>query len=763
MLAVITFTLLLSQPAPALGQPAPAPNAGSTATSNSGNAVSAPNNPGFFGSMGLEIIGSALWILRSALAFILSLVSPLLDDMLKINVELNPALMPAVQEGWRILRDFVNVFFILVMIWIALTIIFNFEEWGGKALLIRVVVVALLINFSLVFVTMIFGFTNILAGVFSDNLPRDPTHNNDLVVSAFIVDRLKVQTLLQQPNPAQVKETAKETRNPFPETKEGQNFKAKHSAGDTLVAALGIRQAKADVSTTIGFAGAGCAIALWAGPIGCGGGALIGALTGALFQWGRGTIGNTYQLAMQEAAMSLFLIITIATFLVAGLFLLIRIIAMTILSILAPVAFVAYVVPGRTGKQYFDKWLNAVVRWAFFAPLFYLLMYISLYMLQQFKQSGGAFWSINVLGNPNYFIAALSSLAFMIAAVYITRRTGGAIAETAIGLGKTGAGFLVGGAAGLAVGGAARAFAPLAERTSQAVDRSAVLKRIPGLQRGLMRVSREKRSSIEEDTAKYKNFSVNELKRMLPSEFRTRERVAIAKAIADQGEIGELDDATATKTLTELKKIGVNIKPYLRQKPLLATPELWGEVKPEELRDTRIKDPKTGAIITQKETQEEAILRITIESTKPKDIEKLQDNDFKYNSTQKGTEFTNRKFLESMLLHASTQNMSQTLRHNPQNMTNLMDFFKDHQEVYERMTDDRRRVMQKFIHSPLMQAYGHQFSNIPYPHDQRNIDAEIRRLREADIAAGQPLKPLAEYETEARRQRQEREQTEEET
>src|SRR3989344_4255696 len=115
----------------------------------------------------LPIIILILSLVQGFLVFLLSIAGYVLNVAFQANIDLNPANMLVVQEGWKIVRDIANAFFILILLWIAFTIIFNFENLGRRKLLVRVIVVALLINFSLVMVTTVFGFANILAGVFA--------------------------------------------------------------------------------------------------------------------------------------------------------------------------------------------------------------------------------------------------------------------------------------------------------------------------------------------------------------------------------------------------------------------------------------------------------------------------------------------------------------------------------------------------------------------------------------------------------------------
>jgi hypothetical protein len=76
-----------------------------------------------------------------------------------------------VEEGWTITRDISNIFFIFSLLMIAISIILGVSFVGNpKKLLINVIVVALLINFSLFFTGVIIDASNLLAKSFYNNI-----------------------------------------------------------------------------------------------------------------------------------------------------------------------------------------------------------------------------------------------------------------------------------------------------------------------------------------------------------------------------------------------------------------------------------------------------------------------------------------------------------------------------------------------------------------------------------------------------------------
>jgi len=75
-----------------------------------------------------------------------------------------------VQMGWKITRDLANMFFVLILLTIALATILRIETYGMKSLLPKLIIVALLINFSLVFCGVIIDFTQVLTSFFYDQV-----------------------------------------------------------------------------------------------------------------------------------------------------------------------------------------------------------------------------------------------------------------------------------------------------------------------------------------------------------------------------------------------------------------------------------------------------------------------------------------------------------------------------------------------------------------------------------------------------------------
>jgi hypothetical protein len=85
-----------------------------------------------------------------------------------ISVTLNGTVFKQdfVPTAWGVVRDLSNIFFILILLYIAVKIILDMGGHEAKQMIAKVVVIALLINFSMFFTQVIIDASNVLALVF---------------------------------------------------------------------------------------------------------------------------------------------------------------------------------------------------------------------------------------------------------------------------------------------------------------------------------------------------------------------------------------------------------------------------------------------------------------------------------------------------------------------------------------------------------------------------------------------------------------------
>ena len=101
------------------------------------------------------LMGALQWLVEIAVRFLTAIIS--VSDFQNVAI---------VNLGWHITLDFVNLLFILILLVIGFATIFRMETYGIKALLPRLIIVALFINFSKVIAGVIIDVGNLLTQFF---------------------------------------------------------------------------------------------------------------------------------------------------------------------------------------------------------------------------------------------------------------------------------------------------------------------------------------------------------------------------------------------------------------------------------------------------------------------------------------------------------------------------------------------------------------------------------------------------------------------
>ncbi len=122
-------------------------------------------------------------VLASALAGIGSLILGLLGVVLDATTGDLPR--PAiVDKGWKIIRDLVNLFFIIALIVMALGTILRKDEYSYKRLLAQLIFMALLVNFSQVIAVTLISFSDTLINLFNPQISMSASFT--LLYEAFV-------------------------------------------------------------------------------------------------------------------------------------------------------------------------------------------------------------------------------------------------------------------------------------------------------------------------------------------------------------------------------------------------------------------------------------------------------------------------------------------------------------------------------------------------------------------------------------------------
>ncbi len=617
-----------------VGAQTPQPNPVTTAFGRIGSTIGSKLSDA---TIGIAILYGILYFLSWFFHWLVGIAAGLLNYFYYINIVLVPSQILVVQQGWTILRDLANAIFILITLWIAITIIFNLDNLGGKKLLIRVIIIALLLNFSLTAVTAVFAFANQLARPFSQALGLDPFTGKDKKIlengiAGYIVDKTHIQTVDETINKGAIEDLKSQINAPL-QIETSQSNRGQWFAGlQESVMPQPIQTAHAIEAQTI--AGT-TAAALCAGIAGYTGAALFGALAvcssvytaaaqiTASLTGTNGPIETVLGILINLAVIDLLLGLTAVALLAAAILLIVRVIAMIFIGVFAPIAFTAYIIPARYGERFWNLWLDNLFRWAFVAPIFYFLLYLSLLMLQTtaVSQRGvPSLVSVPLQANAFYIFTLVLFLVFLWASIFLTRRAAGMGAEAALNLGKRFAGFGL----GVATGGLAFGAASLARRGAPALQKmikSPFLSRTILARRTGAYLERQK-AKIAPHEAELKDASDDRLVQEYQSAIRAERKVAIANMLASHGKFSKLGAEEQTQALRLASQFG----PQSVQSILKARPDLASEnnVAKEDIDKQIAKAAGEGRTISQKEAAQLSILS----KIKTDEVGKMSDEVF---------------------------------------------------------------------------------------------------------------------------------------
>lgn len=139
----------------------------------------------------------------SGASFLMGLAGKILDysidftinsDTLKTLVD-DPT--SAVNAGWRLGRDIVNLLLIFILLFIAISTILQVSRFGAKELLATLIIVAFLVNFSLVITKLVIDASNVFAIEFYRAFP---TQNDKVSLSGAFKQGFEPSQILEMPD-----------------------------------------------------------------------------------------------------------------------------------------------------------------------------------------------------------------------------------------------------------------------------------------------------------------------------------------------------------------------------------------------------------------------------------------------------------------------------------------------------------------------------------------------------------------------------------
>lgn len=346
------------------------------------------------------------------------------DIAVDYNINFVQGKLGAIIIGWGIVRDITNIFFVLIILGIAISTILRIQGYQAKALLPKLIIIALLINFSLTIGLVIIDFSNILALQFYDKL-----RPNKISISETINQITRPQNFYNINAPPKDQQLTFELQKPEEATPYIlQNGSAPNNTQNQAPAAL--------------------QNGLWSGTIS----RLFAGSPEASAVVATAAWGNTIMLS-----------ILVFVFFVGGVLLLVRAAILGFLLVLAPLAFLFYILPDT--ETHWKKWWSTFIQHVFFFPSFLFLLYVAVKFVGDATKGIAA---SEFLSNPSLVFTYLLAIIMLLTALILGRSMGVYGAATAMNWATSGRKWLTGFVGGVA---ARNTLAPIGERLKPLANR----------------------------------------------------------------------------------------------------------------------------------------------------------------------------------------------------------------------------------------------------------------------------------------------------
>ena len=279
----------------------------------------------------IRMLSGGLYYVALGMAYLMGKIGSVLyvffAGLIDIALQANALILssPIVENGRTIVLSFTNLGFVLAIIVIAFATIFRQQSYAMKEILWKLIVAALLVNFSLV-----------IAGAFI-NVADTVTNTFNSKLKGMTSDAL-TQILQPQALPAILSE------------KSGTPWAELYSR--TVLSSLDIINPFYWLGYTKGL---------------------------EVGQWGEDKEPNAAGLLTMIAAIIFPVVFTFLSALVLlaiAIMLFIRYLALGILLILSPIVWLLWIFPGT--QSYWQKWWDNFLRWTFFAPIMMFFLYVAI-------------------------------------------------------------------------------------------------------------------------------------------------------------------------------------------------------------------------------------------------------------------------------------------------------------------------------------------------------------------------------------------------
>ncbi len=410
----------------------------------------------------LKILVEIIKLLNNMLTILVAWVAQLFDATVAISLA-GLGGIRAITVGWEITRDVANIFFIFILLVIAIATILRLESYGAKQLLPKLIIIALLINFSLVIAFTVVDASNILALAFIKEISK-PSISENIATVLQLGKITDTQFITDEHYPIDPTKSLSAGMETTIKTQLNQPF----TRDKEIIKATPVENNELDELVI-------------------------------KFFW--------------QATILILQLTLIFVFVALSVMLLVRSVALIVIFVLAPLGFLATILPATRG--YANQWWKKLFQWSFFFPASAFMMYLAItygaQMSQVLAKSHGSH-TVNTGILFNYF----ATVAILIGSLIVAKQMSivGAAAAIGIGLGAVKAvrGYV--GTGARYVGGAP--FRPIGRKIGDMAGTAleGTAGRIPVLRGALSRISAGREKAIANELKKVSHLSPQALANM---------------------------------------------------------------------------------------------------------------------------------------------------------------------------------------------------------------------------------------------------------
>jgi len=376
-------------------------------------------------NVGLEVLHAIAYLLQKGLQILGSFIY----QVQSINTSLlnwtNFRKAPVVITGWNVIRDLTNMFFVFILLIIAFATILRAESYGMKQTLWKLIVAALLVNFSLVIAGVFLDFAGMLTDYF---ISKSGGAQN---IGETIVGYLKLQkAFVPISQSKEGTKTIKVCFNTFDscikakdeiENKGTSNFLGALTPAPVVNSIPGKSKCSCNVCTALSSSNPANLITSTCST--CSNFLSWTTARGELIcEIPKDSIAQSYKEDFPDDLQFMaslignmlvsggLLFIALLVLAVFGFFLLVRIIILWVLLIISPLAWLLWVLPDT--QRFFREWWDTFLKWTFFAPIYSFFVWLTLTTWIQIINSSGYQQATANLNNQYFndrYIPALST------------------------------------------------------------------------------------------------------------------------------------------------------------------------------------------------------------------------------------------------------------------------------------------------------------------------------------------------------------------